>query len=73
MMQPNSADVITGLTDEQRAEVAPKLTKIERTLAERQKFYVEVIEGPVWALGSAAGRATPQAKELIRFIKEIRK
>jgi hypothetical protein len=67
----SSAEIIAALPAEQRASLAPKLAKIERALYRQHQRDLARAGSVARILGSAAGRASPEGKELCRLLKGL--
>jgi hypothetical protein len=65
------AEAVATLSEDERSRVAHSLLKVHGYFAARQDDYLEAVKAIVWALDSAEGRATPEAKRLRELIKGI--
>jgi hypothetical protein len=65
------AEAVADLSEDERSKVAHSLLKMHSYFVTRQDNYVEAVKAIVWALDSAEGRATPEAKRLRELIRGI--
>ena len=67
------SEAVAALSENELSKVARLLLKVHRYFVTRRDDYLEAVKAIVWALDSAEGRATPEARRLRELIRGIRK
>lgn len=67
------AEAVAKLSEDEQSRVARLLLKVHRHFVTERDEYLEAVKAIIWALDSAEGRATPEAKRLRELIRGIRK